>query len=54
MLKEGLQVYSGMKCGDIDPRCEKSHCFTISDKARSISGGVLEAILYLNKEHINK
>jgi xanthine dehydrogenase accessory factor len=48
MLQEGLEVYNGMKCGDIDPRCEKDHCFSISDKARSIGGGVLEAILYLS------
>lgn len=48
MLQEGLEVHNGMKCGDIDPRCEKDHCFSISDKARSIGGGVLEAILYLS------
>lgn len=47
MLQEGIKVHRGMKSGDIDPRCEKKHCFTISDKARSIAGGVLEAILYL-------
>lgn len=45
MLQEGVVVTKGMKSGDIDPRCEKEHCFTISDKARSIGGGVLEAIL---------
>lgn len=45
MLQEGVTVTKGMKSGDIDPRCEKEHCFTISDKARSIGGGVLEAIL---------
>lgn len=44
MLQEGVVVVKGMKSGDIDPRCEQSHCFTISDKARSIGGGVLEAI----------
>ena len=33
---------------DIDPRIEEfDNCFTISDKARCIAGGVLEAILYL-------
>ncbi|WP_160688132.1 selenium-dependent molybdenum cofactor biosynthesis protein YqeB [Clostridium sp. C2-6-12] len=48
MLQEGIKVFKGMKSGDIDPRCEKDHCFTVSDKARSIGGGVLEAILYLN------
>ncbi len=47
MLQKDVKVFKGMKCGDIDPRCEKDHCFTISDKARSIGGGVLEAILYL-------
>lgn len=45
MLQEGVVVTKGMKSGDIDPRCEKEHCFTISDKARSIGGGVLEGIL---------
>lgn len=45
MLAEGVSVHKGMKAGDIDPRCERKHCFTISDKARSIGGGVLEAIL---------
>lgn len=53
MLYEGLEVHKGMKSGDIDPRCEKGHCFTISDKARSISGGVLEAILYLTNAQNN-
>ena len=47
MLQEGIEVFKGMKSGDIDPRCEKDHCFTISDKARSIGGGVLEAIMYM-------
>lgn len=46
MLYPGLWVKKGMKCGDIDARCEREHCFTISDKARSIGGGVLEGILY--------
>lgn len=46
MLMEGLPVTKGMKCGDIDAECELSHCFTISDKARAVGGGVLEALLY--------
>ena len=45
------QVTKGMKVGDIDPRGIKDYCFTISDKARSIGGAVLEAICaYLNKK----
>lgn len=51
MLQKGLHVTKGMKSGDIDPRCKKEHCFTISDKARSIAGGVLEAILYLSNNN---
>lgn len=45
MLPEGIRVHRGMKCGDIDARCNIEHCFTISDKARAIGGGVLEAVL---------
>lgn len=45
MLAEGIVVPKGFKCGDIDPRCEKDHCFTVSDKARAVGGGVLEAIM---------
>ena len=52
MLQEGIEVFKGMKSGDIDPRCEKNHCFTISDKARSIGGGVLEAIMYMNNKDL--
>lgn len=45
MLREGTEVKEGMKVGDIDPRGRREHCFTISEKARAIGGGVLEAIL---------
>ena len=38
------QVTKGMKVGDIDPRGIREYCFTVSDKARSIGGAVLEAI----------
>lgn len=48
MLQDGVLVCSGMKAGDIDPRCELNHCFTVSDKATAIGGGVLEAILHQN------
>lgn len=45
LLPSGIAVKRGMKAGDIDPRAERSHCFTVSDKALAIGGGVLEAIL---------
>ncbi len=43
----GMNVAKDLKIGDIDSRGVKEYCFTISDKARAIGGGVLEAILYL-------
>jgi xanthine dehydrogenase accessory factor len=50
LLPDGLTVYEGMKSGDVDPRCELSHCYTVSDKALAVGGGALEAILHeLNK-----
>lgn len=50
LLRHGTVVYRGMKAGDIDPRGEKENCYSISDKARAIGGGVLEAIMY----HFNR
>lgn len=44
MLQPGVKVWKNLKIGDIDARCERMHCFTISDKARAIGGGVLEAV----------
>lgn len=46
LIRDGVEVKKGMKVGDIDPRGKREFCFTVSDKARSIGGGVLEAILY--------
>lgn len=45
LIHSGVPVTAGMKVGDLDPRGVREHCFTISDKARAIGGGVLEAIL---------
>ena len=41
-----MTVDKGEKVGDIDPRARKEYCFTISEKARGIAGGVLEAVLH--------
>lgn len=51
-LRGGLRVHAGMKVADIDPRAERSHCFSVSDKARSIAGAALEAILKLGRERL--
>ena len=45
LIRSGSKVTHGMKLGDIDPRGEKSYCYTVSDKARAIAGSVLEGIL---------
>ena len=48
LIRDGYLVSAGFKIADIDPRAEEyDNCFTISDKARCIAGGVLEAILHL-------
>ncbi|MGD0236458.1 MAG: selenium-dependent molybdenum cofactor biosynthesis protein YqeB [Syntrophorhabdales bacterium] len=41
-----IEVEKGEKLGDIDPRAEPINCYTISDKARAIAGGALEAIMH--------
>ena len=46
MLPDGFIVRRGLKMADIDPRLtELNNCFTISDKARSLGGAVLTALL---------
>lgn len=45
LLQDGVKVKTGMKSGDVDPRAKKEYCFSVSDKASAIGGGVLEAIL---------
>lgn len=51
LIRDGYPVTKGFKIADIDPRTEEyQNCFTISDKARCIAGGVLEAILQLKGE----
>ena len=49
LLADGTEVHKGMKSGDVDPRGEKSYCDLVSDKALSIGGGVLEAILHFSE-----
>lgn len=51
LIRDGYPVPMGFKIADIDPRLDEyNNCFTISDKARCIAGGVLEAILHLRSK----
>ena len=47
LLRSGLKVTIGFKLGDVDPRGDASRCYRVSDKARAIGGGVLEAACML-------
>lgn len=51
LLQDNVPVKAGMKSGDIDPRGCYEHCFTVSDKARAVGGGALEAILHLGLQN---
>jgi xanthine dehydrogenase accessory factor len=46
LIHEQVTLAPGMKIGDLDPRAQPDHAWTISDKSLAIGGGVLEAILY--------
>lgn len=47
LIHDGLPLKPGLKVADVDPRARPENCFSVSDKARAIGGGVLEAILAL-------
>ena len=47
VLADGLSIAGGTKAADIDPRGDVRHCFSVSDKAWAVGGGVLEAVMYL-------
>ena len=45
-LIQEIEIVENEKVGDVDPRGERVYCYTISEKARAIGGGVLEAIMH--------
>jgi len=45
VMRSGIEVEAGRKIGDVDPRGSSVDYRRISDKARAIAGGVMEAIL---------
>lgn len=45
LIQTGLNVWSGEKIGDVDPRGDTNLCWIVSDKSLAVGGGVLEAIL---------
>jgi len=45
-LRSGIQIGAGVEVGDVDRRFETEYCDTVSDEARAIGGGVVEAIFH--------
>ena len=45
------QVCRGLKIADIDPRGIVEYCYSISEKARAIAGGAIEALLLLGHDN---
>jgi len=45
LLRDRVEVELGAKLGEIDPRGDPQLCYTIRPRARTIAGGVLEAIM---------
>ncbi len=54
LLNDGLVVDIGFKISDIDPRGDKADYTSVSDKARAIGGGVLEALMMLTNQRIKQ
>lgn len=52
LLHDGLMVKEGCKIGDIDPRGAQADYRSVSDKARSVGGGVLEAVMTLTRQGV--
>jgi xanthine dehydrogenase accessory factor len=45
LIRDNVTITKGLKLGDIDPRGEMDYCSTVSEKARTVGGAVLEAIM---------
>lgn len=50
LIHPQVEILKGMKIGDVDPRNDPSMCRLVSDKALSVGGGVLEAVLIKSNE----
>lgn len=49
VIHDGCRVQPGMRIAEVDPRSEAVNCFRISDRARCVSGSVLEAIMFFER-----
>ncbi len=54
LIENNTKVPKDFKIGDVDPRGVVESCYRVSDKARAIAGGVLEAMLYLGSGRLEE
>lgn len=47
LLRDGLNVQAGMKVGDVHPAEDPTVCYVMTDKARAVGRGALEAVRIL-------
>ena len=45
LITPGFEAWGGLKIADVDPRADRTACVNMSDKARLVGAGVLQAIL---------
>ncbi len=50
LITPGFEAWAGLKIADVDPRGDQTACVNMSDKARLVGAGVLQAIL----AHLNR
>jgi xanthine dehydrogenase accessory factor len=50
LIHPGIQVPTGIKIADVDPRGDPAYCWLVSDKARAVGRAVLEAVLMIGRE----
>ena len=53
LIHPRVEITAGMKIGDVDAHNDPSMCKLVSDKALSVGGGVLEAVLIKLREFEN-
>jgi xanthine dehydrogenase accessory factor len=55
LIAPGTAVPAKLKIGDVDPRGDVATCFTISEKALAVGGGVVEAVLtWLGRQEVQE
>ena len=54
LIHPSIEVTHNMKIGDVDARDDSTLCTLVSDKALSVAGGVLEAVLVFTNDSMKR